>query len=239
MELNKTSNLINLIAEKERKEKQKKIKMILLGIGGVAIVGGGLAAFTLIGSGDSPDNSRTFEASQLTHSQVTSLFEQSEAPVMVKNTDSGRIDTIYSPEEYRLYLSTRTVAVQLAEATNGTTTDAEVADPAMITSPLTRADILPSFPGGEAALYRFLSNQIRYPDEAQANRIEGKVYIRFVVQSDGAITDLDVLRGIGYGCDREALRVVQLMPRWVPGELAGTKVPVYSSLAIEFKFLGE
>ena len=58
-----------------------------------------------------------------------------------------------------------------------------------------------------------------------------------MVQADGSITDLDVMRGIGHGCDQEALRVVQMMPRWTPGELAGQPVPVYSSLAIEFKFL--
>jgi protein TonB len=157
---------------------------------------------------------------------------------MVQQPNDGRIDTIHSAEEYTLYLSARTVAIRPSMPDQSTINEVEP-PPAYdeVTGPLATADIMPAFPGGEAALYRFLSNQIRYPENALRNKIEGKVYIRFVVQADGSITDLDVLRGIGYDCDQEALRVVQMMPRWVPGELGGTKVPVYSSLAIEFKFL--
>lgn len=239
MELDKASNLINLIAEKERKERQKRQRMILGGIGAAVLIGVGVGAIALLGGPGSPTPpERLFEADQLTRSQVISLFEQSQDPILVRQADGVRIDTIYSPEEYTLYLAARPVAIRPSMPENEATGRPDPAiDPSNVTGPLATADIMPAFPGGEAALYRFLSNQIRYPEEALRNKIEGKVYIRFVVQADGSITDVDVLRGIGYGCDQEALRVVQMMPRWVPGELGGTKVPVYSSLAIEFKFL--
>ena len=106
-----------------------------------------------------------------------------------------------------------------------------------VNEPLTEADIMPSFPGGEAALYQFLSKQIRYPRQAVRNKIEGTVYVRFVIEPDGTVREAEVMRGIGHGCDEEALRVVQGMPKWNPGELGGQKVPVYSSLAVNFKFL--
>jgi len=238
MGLDTASNLINLIAEKERKEKQKRLRIILGSVGGVLLIGGGLTAYWLLGSSPAYESDRLYEANQLTRSQVISLFEQSQEPIFVRQGgEAGRIDTIHSPEEYTLYLAARTVAIRPTMPDQPEISPDPEIDPSNITGPLATADIMPAFPGGEAALYRFLSNQIRYPEDALRNKIEGKVYIRFVVQADGAITDVDVLRGIGYGCDQEALRVVQMMPRWVPGELGGTKVPVYSSLAIEFKFL--
>lgn len=238
MGLDTANNLINLIAEKERKEKQKRLRLILGRVGGILLVGGGLTAYWLLGGRATPPPDRLYEANQLTRSQVISLFEQSQAPILVRHGgEAGRIDTIHSPEEYTLYLAARTVAIRPSMTDASANVPASEIDPSEVTGPLATADIMPAFPGGEAALYRFLSNQIRYPEDALRNKIEGKVYIRFVVQADGAITDVDVLRGIGYGCDQEALRVVQMMPRWVPGELGGTKVPVYSSLAIEFKFL--
>ena len=106
-----------------------------------------------------------------------------------------------------------------------------------VSKPLTEVDIMPTFPGGEAALYQFLSKQIRYPRQAVRNKVEGTVYVRFVIELDGTVKEAEIMRGIGHGCDEEALRVVQGMPKWNPGELAGQKVPVYSSLAVNFKFL--
>ncbi|MEO0468775.1 MAG: TonB family protein [Bacteroidota bacterium] len=107
----------------------------------------------------------------------------------------------------------------------------------LISGPVKRADVMPSFPGGASALYRFLSHQIHYPEAATQKRVEGKVFVRFVVQADGSITDVEVIQGIGYGCDEEAKRVVEQMPKWIPGEINAQEVAVYSSLAVNFKFL--
>jgi TonB family protein len=235
MEGNQANNILNFIEQQERRARRKRTRIVLAITGGVVIVVGAIVGVVWVqGSGT---GLRTFQANQLTRSQVTTLFEQDRSPLLVRYGDTDRVDTIRSVEEYTLYLAARTVEVNPNRVENEVPADYEPPQSGEISGPLASADIMPAFPGGEAALYRFLSNQIRYPEEALRNKIEGKVYIRFVVQADGSITDLEVLRGIGYGCDKEALRVVQMMPRWVPGELGGRAVPVYSSLAVEFKFL--
>jgi TonB family protein len=103
--------------------------------------------------------------------------------------------------------------------------------------PFVNVDVMPHFPGGELALYRFLSRQIRYPAEASRKRIEGKVIVRFVIEKDGTISQPVVVKGIGHGCDEEAIRIIQKMPRWQPGQKDQQVVSVYSSLAVNFKFL--
>ena len=103
--------------------------------------------------------------------------------------------------------------------------------------PFVEVDVLPHFPGGELALYRFLSRQIRYPAQASRNRVEGKVIVRFVIEKDGTVSQPEVVKGIGYGCNEEAIRIIQNMPPWIPGQKDQQAVPVFSSLAVNFKFL--
>jgi len=103
--------------------------------------------------------------------------------------------------------------------------------------PFIEVDQRPQYPGGEPALYRFLSQQIRYPDLAARQRIEGSVLVRFVIEDDGKVAKAEIVNGIGMGCDEEALRVIKNMPHWIPGQKEGKTVPVYSSLAVNFKFL--
>ena len=76
---------------------------------------------------------------------------------------------------------------------------------------------------------------MKYPEEAKEIGIQGKVYVTFVVEVDGSITDVKVLRGIGSGCDDEAVRVVKSMPKWVPGKQRGVPVRVQFNLPINFK----
>ncbi len=102
-------------------------------------------------------------------------------------------------------------------------------------APLTFADHMPEFPGGTAALMAFLRKHIRYPIQARENNIEGKVLLQFVVDAKGDITNIQLIRGIGGGCDQEALRVVHSMPKWKPGRLNGKEVSVYFTLPISFK----
>lgn len=106
-----------------------------------------------------------------------------------------------------------------------------------VNGPFVDVEVKPHFPGGELELYRFLSQQIRYPSEAARKRIAGKVLVRFVIETDGKISQAEVIKGIGGGCDEEALRLVRNMPKWIPGKKDNQLVPVYSSLAINFKFL--
>lgn len=92
----------------------------------------------------------------------------------------------------------------------------------------------PTFPGGESAMYEYLQRNIKYPALARENGITGRVFITFVVGSDGQIRDVKILRGIGAGCDEEALRVVRNMPPWKPGKQNGRSVNVQFNMPINF-----
>jgi protein TonB len=93
---------------------------------------------------------------------------------------------------------------------------------------------MPSFQGGEAELFKYLGKAIKYPQMAQESGISGVVYVTFVVDKDGKIRDAKVLRGIGGGCDEEAIRVVKAMPAWKPGKQRGKPVTVQYNLPIRF-----
>ena len=96
-------------------------------------------------------------------------------------------------------------------------------------------EVDPEFPGGMEALIKYLSENIKYPEQAKKDKIQGKVYISFVVEKDGSVADAKVLRGIGGGCDEEALRVVNAMPKWTPGKQRNTPVRVQFNLPVVFK----
>ena len=93
---------------------------------------------------------------------------------------------------------------------------------------------MPSFPGGEAELFKYLGKNIMYPEIANSAGISGVVYMTFVVNKDGTLRDVKVLRGIGGGCDEEAMRVVKNMPAWKPGKQRGKSVTVQYNLPIRF-----
>ena len=92
-----------------------------------------------------------------------------------------------------------------------------------------------AFPGGPAALGKFLEKNIKYPAEAQRANVQGKVFLSFVVSPDGSISDVAVLKGLGFGCDQEAMRVVKTMPRWTPGRQSGRAVKSRFNLPITFQ----
>lgn len=93
---------------------------------------------------------------------------------------------------------------------------------------------MPEYPGGEAALYKYLAENIKYPQMAKESGIQGRVFVTFVVERDGRVTDVRVLRGIGGGCDEEAIRVVEGMPKWAPGKQRGKSVRVQYNLPVKF-----
>ena len=94
---------------------------------------------------------------------------------------------------------------------------------------------VPSFPGGEEAMYKYLYSNIKYPELARDNNITGKVFISFVVEKDGSISKGVVKRDIGGGCGAEALRVVKGMPKWKPGKQGGKAVRTEFLLPVEFQ----
>ncbi|HZX63526.1 MAG TPA: M56 family metallopeptidase [Bacteroidales bacterium] len=93
----------------------------------------------------------------------------------------------------------------------------------------------PEYTGGDEARIKFMVENIKYPEEAKKAGIQGKVFVTFVIQADGAVTDVKVLRGIGGGCDEEAVRVVKMMPNWIPGKEQGKNVAVQFNLPIKFR----
>lgn len=94
---------------------------------------------------------------------------------------------------------------------------------------------MPSFPGGTAALMQYLGNNVKYPVVAQENGVQGRVVVSFVVERDGSITDVKVVRSVDPSLDKEAARVVQSMPKWIPGKQNGQTVRVKYNVPVAFK----
>ena len=92
----------------------------------------------------------------------------------------------------------------------------------------------PQFPGGEESRHSFIRENTRYPKTANGKGIQGTVYVTFVVEPNGSLTGIKILRGIGGGCDEEALRVVNVMPKWLPGKQKGKPVRVQLNMPIKF-----
>lgn len=97
---------------------------------------------------------------------------------------------------------------------------------------------MPQYPGGESALMAFIGANLRYPVIAQENGIQGTVYIRFVVTKLGNVDNVEVIRSLDPACDKEAVRVIRLLPQWIPGTQQGANVSVYYTLPIKYKLMG-
>ena len=96
-------------------------------------------------------------------------------------------------------------------------------------------DQKPEFPGGEKAMFEFLSKNIVYPEKAKEAGIQGRVFVGFVIEKDGSVSEVKIMKGVGGECDEEALRVVKSMPNWKPGKKDGKVVRVSYTLPINFK----
>lgn len=94
---------------------------------------------------------------------------------------------------------------------------------------------MPTFPGGEKKMMEYVAKNVKYPQLAKEVGTQGRVFVSFVVEKDGSITNVTILRGIGSGCDEEAMRVVKSMPKWNPGLQCGRAVRVSCNLPINFK----
>jgi protein TonB len=98
----------------------------------------------------------------------------------------------------------------------------------------TVVESMPEFPGGAAKMMEFIAKNIKYPPMARESGIQGRVFVNFVVEPDGRVSNVKVLRGIGGGCDEEAIRVVESMPKWTPGRQRGKAVRVSFNLPVRF-----
>ncbi len=101
--------------------------------------------------------------------------------------------------------------------------------------PFVAVEQVPQFPGGEKELMSYISKNLKYPTLAVDNGIQGRVILRFVVSKTGDVTDVQIMKGLDPSCDKEAIRVVKSMPKWVPGRQNGKNVAVYYTLPITYK----
>lgn len=97
-----------------------------------------------------------------------------------------------------------------------------------------KVDVMPVFPGGDAALLKYIGDSTHYPKEAKEKGIQGKVIARFMVKKDGSVSDVSVQKGVDPLLDKEAIRVVKTLPKFTPGELNGKKVPVWFMIPITY-----
>jgi protein TonB len=98
----------------------------------------------------------------------------------------------------------------------------------------TSVQMVPSYPGGMENFYKFLAKKVRYPDEARAHGTQGKVIVSFVVEKDGSLTDIHLVKDVKDGLGNEAIRVMKLSPKWTPGLQNGKPVRVVYSVPISF-----
>ena len=101
--------------------------------------------------------------------------------------------------------------------------------------PYTMVEQMPQYPGGITELLKYIAKNLRYPVIAQENGIQGKVIVRFVVTAAGTVEQVQIMRSLDPNCDKEAVRVVQSLPKWIPGKQNGRNVPVYYTVPITFK----
>ena len=95
-------------------------------------------------------------------------------------------------------------------------------------------EVMPEYPGGDKALFKFIGQNIEYPASAKKAGTTGRVFINFVIEKDGNVSNIKIKKGIGDGCDEEAIRVINMMPKWTPGTQRGENVRVAYNLPINF-----
>jgi len=97
------------------------------------------------------------------------------------------------------------------------------------------AEVEPSFPGGVQAMYNWLSKQVKYPKFAAESNVEGTVWVSFIINKQGEVSDINILRSVGYGCDEQVIDAVSKMPKWSPGMQGGQEVNVRYKMPFTFK----
>lgn len=132
---------------------------------------------------------------------------------------------------WRLLATLSVLALLLMVNTNAMAQSKKIANDKV----LEKAEVMPQFPGGDQAMMKFVSENVQYPEEAKEKEISGRVMVGFIVEKDGSISDVKIVKGIGGGCDEEAVRVVKAMPKWKPGKDKGKPVRVSYMMPFTFK----
>jgi protein TonB len=155
-------------------------------------------------------------------------------------------DELVSPEDRvatQIELSDAAAQISVVTVTGDPSGTVDIRDVDIITDvPATPKDPIPSFveqmpqfPGGEKEMMSWLSSHIQYPAIAAEKGIQGRVVLRFVVRPDGSIDDVTVVKSLEPSCDKEAIRAVKSMPKWIPGRQNGNPVSVYYNIPVQFR----
>jgi TonB family protein len=168
----------------------------------------------------------TPEAPQSTGNQKTpAVVGNYEADLLIQTVENEDVDILIS-----------NIDEKVSERANMKSITAEEEN--MAEEIFTVVEESPQYPGGEEAWQKYLAENFSYPQAAREASIQGTVYVSFVIEKDGSITEPVVLRGIGAGCDEEALRVIKQMPRWIPGKQRGKAVRVRHNIPFKFTLAG-
>ena len=147
--------------------------------------------------------------------------------IMQTNTAIGALDVKGNSDQGEILKVTQRVETEPVKA--------EAPKPEVENKVFDVVEQMPSFPGGQGALMQYLANNIKYPVVAQENGVQGRVVVSFVVERDGSITDVQVVRSVDPSLDREAQRVVKSMPKWIPGKQNGQAVRVKYNVPVSFR----
>jgi TonB family protein len=188
------------------------------------------------------ENYARFLVSYALNAPIASLTNHFFKPSQIKS----RIQMIYKNRSPKWLLSTYLFATVIIGATAllvAGCEKAEYREPA--TAPqeeevlpqkvFTVVEKQPEYPGGTEAMFKFLAQNIRYPSAAAKAKVQGRIFLSFIVTETGEIMDVKVLKGLGFGCDEEAVRVLKSFPKWKPGEQNGHKVNVRYNLPVNFE----
>lgn len=152
-------------------------------------------------------------------------------------------DKVRDDEEMKSQEDLKTSNATISVATVKGSNDADAIDIADLKEhkviveehPLITAEQMPVFPGGEEELFKYIHDHLNYPAIAAETGVEGRVTVRFVVGKTGDVSDVEVIRGFDASCEKEAVRVIKSMPKWIPGQQNGRAVPVFFTVPIVFK----
>ncbi len=159
------------------------------------------------------------------------------APVIKKDEEVKEEDEIKSQDD----LNKTDLAISIADVKGNSDAGELIEDikeavtEVVEEKPFDVVEQMPTFPGGDAELFKFLSENIRYPVIAQENGVQGRVIVRFVVTRKGDVDRIEVVRSVESSLDKEAIRIVKSMPKWIPGRQNGESVSVWFTLPINFK----
>ena len=220
---------------KTKRADLEKKRPVFLQLGFIVALGAALAAFEW----KTPDTGTIVLPPRTTgvieQEIAPVIIEKKEAPKPVNTTQLKQVsDLIEDLPEVEIEIEADPDDMVLPEIYKPVLPDEpqdENSDPFMV------VEIMPEFPGGIAALHAYLYENIEYPRMAREAGISGIVYLSFVVGTDGKLSDISVLRGVGGGCTEEAIRVVKAMPAWKPGIQRSKAVKVKMTLPISFKLV--